>query len=787
MTSLTGAVPRTAPSRSSAHTTGFGILASPSSLLPRGSSPDTFGYRRTIVLANPTHGHSHACFRVLVVGALWLLLGATGASAAPGDLDTNFSGDGLQSTDFGGTDAAGGLAVLPGGQLLAVGAKVTYHSELEQALARYRADGSPDTTFSGDGRHTLEFGEFTGATDFALQSDGKIILAGLGGPIGNKLWVARLNTDGSVDTTFGVGGTQTTTFPDYGYYTQPAGLVIDHFDRIVVAGNAYRDDQGSSRAGHDFAMARFTPAGSLDPTFGVAGRVTTDMGRGQARALAIAMAPDGKLVIAGVANGPYYYDYDPSFLDLRDFALARYLPDGQLDPMFDSDGRVTTNFGGMDDSAAAVAIQSDGKVVAVGNVGYLVASSPASDLTIARYNLDGSLDSSFAGDGRQTTSFPGGAWAAALAMEPNGRIIVVGNYDYDVILVRYNSNGTLSSSFGGGGVQLTGLGESDATIARAAAAAIQPDGKIVVAGGICGGDCQDFLVARYEGGGESDASDPSGSPQVLQPAPGSVGGPPVMGPDASPAPSAEPFVDGVLLDPGLPCPKVELVGVRGSGQGINEYRGYGRAVDTFRRSLHAATRKKLTSAQFVDYALPYSAVAVDWDVLAPGLSYSRGVATKYRRSVDDGVDKLATHLEDGHARCPKTRFILAGYSQGAHVVGDLLAKREGVPKGVRKRIVGVVFFGDPKFNGNEKMFVLRGSFDASFSGIRGPRATGKLKGASKDFTVYSYCRDLDSVCQRLQGPLLNAFVSTKAHERYHEAYAQAAAKAVAKFMIKRLE
>ena len=149
--------------------------------------------------------------------------------------------------------------------------------------------------------------------------------------------------------------------------------------------------------------------GDLDPTFGSGGKVTTDVG-GSDGAQAVAIQGDGKVVAAGLGNfaGP----------GTGDFALARYNPDGSLDTSFGSGGKVTTDFGGFD-AASAVAIQPDGKIIAAGRSG-------SGDFALARYNPDGSLDSSFGSGGKVTTDFGGFDSAFGVALQADGKIVAAG-------------------------------------------------------------------------------------------------------------------------------------------------------------------------------------------------------------------------------------------------------------------------------------------------------------------------------------------------------------------------
>jgi uncharacterized delta-60 repeat protein len=174
-------------------------------------------------------------------------------------------------------------------------------------------------------------------------------------------------------------------------------VAIQSNGKIVVAGYA----------GGDFALARYNPNGSLDPTFSGDGKQMTDFGRFDG-ANGMAIQPDGRIVAAGFAlNG--------------DFGLARYKPNGALDLTFSGDGKQTTDFGGGSDGASGVALQGDGKIVAVGRGG------PGDDFALARYNPNGALDPTFSGDGMQTTDFgASGDGALGVALQGDGKIVAVG-------------------------------------------------------------------------------------------------------------------------------------------------------------------------------------------------------------------------------------------------------------------------------------------------------------------------------------------------------------------------
>jgi uncharacterized delta-60 repeat protein len=257
------------------------------------------------------------------------------------------------------------------------------------------------------------------------------------------------------------GGTVTT---DFGGNDFAWALVLQPDGKLVAAGSA-----GPAGAA-DFALARYLPDGRPDPTFGMGGRVTTDFGASVDEAFALVLQPDGKLVTAGLSVDGGTFDG----------ALARYLPDGRLDPTFGTGGKVTTDLGG-DERFSALVLQPDGKLVAAGTV-------------LARYLPDGQLDPSFGTGGTVT---PGGA---ALILQPDGKLVVAGSAgafgDTNFLLMRYLPDGRLDPTFGMGGTVTTDFGR----FALAFALVLQPDGKLVAAGE------GDFALARYLPDGQLDPS-----------------------------------------------------------------------------------------------------------------------------------------------------------------------------------------------------------------------------------------------------------------------------------------
>jgi uncharacterized delta-60 repeat protein len=405
------------------------------------------------------------------------------ASAAAGDLDLTFGIGGRVITHLGFGDRASALAVQPDGKIIAAGVSASrgiYYAE-DFALVRYQANGTLDSSFGLGGEVITDFfGDQDHINAVALQPDGKIVAAGRARRGNIYFGLARYNKDGGLDSTFGSGGKVATGFFGFGDDAHALAILAD--GKILVAGAIFTGPEEV-----DFGLARYNSDGSLDATFGSGGKVTTDFGNYDI-ITAIAVQPDGKILAGGNTTNR---DTD------TDFALVRYNKDGSLDSSFGSDGNVVTDFAGDVDFVAALALQSDGKIVLAGDVA--TSSKEDAGFGLARYNADGSLDSSFGSGGRVVTE--GNLMAAyAVVIQPNGKIIAAGlAKGGDFGLARYNSNGGLDSGFGISGVITTDFSSSGGE--RAFAMSLQPDGKIVAAGESYDQHAgSGFALARYDAG-----------------------------------------------------------------------------------------------------------------------------------------------------------------------------------------------------------------------------------------------------------------------------------------------
>ncbi|MCC7067988.1 MAG: hypothetical protein IT523_05995, partial [Burkholderiales bacterium] len=270
---------------------------------------------------------------------------------------------------------------------------------------------------------------------------------------------------GDLDTTFGAGFGMVRTAIGTGIDLGNA-IALQPDGKIVVAGYCWN---GSD---YDFCLARYLANGTLDTSFGSGGTVITPIGSANDYGRAIALQPDGKIVVAGICRGA----------SDQDVCLARYQANGSLDTSFNLTGKVISPIGSSGESAQAIALQPDGKIVVAGRC----YNGNNVDFCLARYHPNGALDTSFDSDGKVITPIGSSSNSAgAIALQPDGKIVVAGRCDNggndDFCLARYQANGTLDTSFGsaGNGKVITSIGSGND---QANALALQPDGKIVVAG-----------------------------------------------------------------------------------------------------------------------------------------------------------------------------------------------------------------------------------------------------------------------------------------------------------------
>lgn len=357
----------------------------------------------------------------------------------------------------------------------------------ELHLPATAASGDLDLTFGNGGKVTTMAGSLREpGNGVAVQADGKIVVAGVfGTPSDYDFGVARFNANGGMDGSFGYKGKVTTHVSSTADYC--LSVAVQEDGKIVAAGYSHN---GSN---YDFALVRYNADGTLDTSFGNGGKVTTGIGSND-YGQSVAVQTDGKIVVAGYSSNG----------NNNDFALARYNANGTLDTSFGTDGKVTTGIGDFNDYGHQVIVQGDGKLLVAGYCN----GATTDDFALARYNADGTLDTSFGRGGKVMTDLgQRHDYGRGVAVQTDGRILVAGYTQFgasqDFGLVRYRPDGTLDLSFGSGGKVMSDIGNG--TTDYGYSVALQANGQIVVAGRSLNANKNfDFAVARYNADGTLD-------------------------------------------------------------------------------------------------------------------------------------------------------------------------------------------------------------------------------------------------------------------------------------------
>src|SRR5213080_1251049 len=384
-------------------------------------------------------------FHAICATAIALAFVVSGGTvlAVDGDLDPTFGTEGKVLTDFDhSTDWANAVAIQSDGKLVVVGTtyKQNDYSNEDFAVARYNTDGTLDSTFGRGGKVHTDFPDLAAvASSVVIQPDGKIVVAGGAFPLftfAGNFEVVRYNPNGSLDTSFGNGGIVTTNFPQ-GSYAFDVALQPD--GKIIAAGTVFVDFNPGDSSNTDFALARYNPDGTPDTTFGNGGQVSTDFLGLEDDAFSVLIQPDGKIVAVGSANNPATY---------YDFAAVRYLSNGTIDTTFGVAGKVSTDFGDQNfDRAHSAALQPDGRIVAAGFA--ISQNGGVQNFAVARYTSNGVLDTSFGTDGMTQIDFGNCCQSATkVLLQSNGKIITVGgsnteDSDSDFLLARLSPRGSL--------------------------------------------------------------------------------------------------------------------------------------------------------------------------------------------------------------------------------------------------------------------------------------------------------------------------------------------------------
>ncbi|WP_310993366.1 T9SS type A sorting domain-containing protein [Aequorivita marina] len=412
---------------------------------------------------------------------LLLLIVTTSVTLAqPGTLDPTFGTDGIVTTAIDPNyNFAEATIVQADGKIVVAGNAGT-PADFRMAIARYNTDGSLDSSFGNGGNLHFNVGAVKSfIMDLAQQPDGKIV-------IGGRTWdnesgnfaLVRLNEDGSFDDTFGTNGIAhiITSEADV---SEKISLLDD--GKIIVAG--YRDN--------NFAVAKFNADGSVDSTFGINGWYTFIFENAESFATDIAIQNDDKVVISGFAHNT-----DNRF----QITAARLTADGNPDSSFGTNGKVIFNVGDWNDFGESIAIQSDGKILIAGHK-WIANAQQRHDFFVAKLNTNGSLDTSYGDNGVGTARLVDGAnYTSEMVLQADEKPVLVGstvlNGEYNSALVRFDTDGFPDFSFGDEGMTSIDVnGRED----YGEAIALQADEKIIVAGYsyTASGSDSEFVVTRF--------------------------------------------------------------------------------------------------------------------------------------------------------------------------------------------------------------------------------------------------------------------------------------------------
>jgi uncharacterized delta-60 repeat protein len=527
-----------------------------------GTLDTTFGANgktvpRVFEMPNQSHVENNILSLVLLDSGKFLVLGTYGINNSPsGTVIARFNTDGTIDTTFG-TDGKvfresgsvkEGLKMLPDEKFIIIlGAYVSFGGidNVNTAFERYTQDGVLDTTFGTDGKVVTSFGNgFTGLTSMTILPDGKFVAAGSFSPTGQNAIVmiaAKYNPDGSLDTTFDTDGKVTTTF---GTGTTSYGVFISTnlAGKITVAGTVIT----SNNSLKNFGLVQYNANGSLDTGFDGDGKALSLIDDGFYSIKSISKDASGKYLVNFNDGNPFNYSVlrkynadisldisfgsngqfntlnsgygiaenitatsDSKIIMLRSFAfgLIKYSANGTLDTTFDTDGIVITEFEYSTDDLKKIIVLPDDKIIAIGTSRYRQPNNAYfSNIVLSKYNSNGSLDTSFGDLGKVYSAFGENVYVIMNAfVQTDGKILVNAYYsvfpsnDIFYELIRYNSNGSLDTTFGTNGKIATSQGYFSL---------INPvDGKLLFDGGnyLPSGDYE-HIIKRYNNDGSIDTT-----------------------------------------------------------------------------------------------------------------------------------------------------------------------------------------------------------------------------------------------------------------------------------------
>lgn len=392
-------------------------------------------------------------------------------------LDPTFGTGGIVSTTIQGNGASGhSVAIQSDGKIVMVGETATYQG----SVVRFNTDGTLDDSFGTGGTVLIpKIGNHDYLLDVAIDAEGKIVAAGNSNTFtGYDIIIVRLNSDGTLDNTLGGSGRSSLDIDNRSDIVE--SIIIQPDGKYLLGGYS----------AYEFVVVRLNPDGLPDDTFGgdVIGVAKTEFDIvGSSSILDIALQSDGKIVAVGNTMNSSNYNK---------FAVARYNADGTLDNTFGTNGSETYIIGNQHDFLTSVAIQSDGKILLGGHT--YIATGPKYDIAVVRLNENGSVDNTFGVSGVAKARIVDGAnYTNDILVQTDGKIVVAGytveEGAYEVGIARFNSNGTIDNTFSPTGISTDILALED----YGEAAALQSDGKIIVAGRAYNNDFSEFICVRY--------------------------------------------------------------------------------------------------------------------------------------------------------------------------------------------------------------------------------------------------------------------------------------------------
>ncbi len=427
----------------------------------------------------------HTPLRSLLASAM---LFGTSAFAADGDLDTTYNTPtGYNSVSFGASDNVYGGILQSDGKLIVIGGgRPATHQEM--SVARFNANGSLDTTFGGGtGKFSIDINTATTTdrgTCGGFQSDGKIIVGGYSrtGSGNDDFAIIRLNTNGTLDTTFGTSGITKVDFN--GGSDRANALVVLSDNSIVLTGTSSDFNQSPDI---DYGIAKLTANGALDTTFNGTGKVTVDVGDQQDTGNGIAAQSDGKIVFCGQSFGT----------GVTYSVVGRLTATGVLDTTFGGgDGLFTSTILPLY-TLRSVLVDPDGKIVVAGDG----QPSGVLDGLVMRLTTAGNLDTSFNSTGYLNINFGSGSdFLQSIVRQADGKYVAVGLWLnsgtglLETVLVKVTSGGALDSTFGSAGVKKIALGTSNN---RPWAVSLASDGKLLVSLEAGATSAENFFAARF--------------------------------------------------------------------------------------------------------------------------------------------------------------------------------------------------------------------------------------------------------------------------------------------------